>query len=444
MISLYQVFTSCSSCMRSMNNINNEAGNVAHNMTISPLFHCAHCSNARSKALQCGHIDAMLSNLRRDLLPETRRWVQGNRREIRESTEGLSLSFATIVIAQILVLASKEASLPRVTERLVDFAFGAFRHSHTLVHDGKASVSGIRACTVLAGAIASWICILPLVVANVSKIKLLVERAAKQALEQKIKTSVDNELGSVIMSLLSSHANIAYVSTNKDANSSSMDQILEWHRREEVRVASSCESESNVSNRSSRENFLKSCSKDSGQVVIKEDGYFPLLQLDEDSLSVVLSMLSPQRVLWGAGLACRQLGEFCRDPLLWKLFFRSRWPNIQCVGHSIDDDHDWLRLYINRRVLARLANEKRKHQLRWMRRNKNGNKRVGPFHIMCNVCGCTNKLHKETLMSNHMRRKHRSLVSSQCNDNANKLFLEHVHGFTNERHALKRRRLLES
>ena len=136
-------------------------------------------------------------------------------------------------------------------------------------------------------------------------------------------------------------------------------------------------------------------------------GVFPLLRLDRDVLSVILGLLSPQRVLWGVGLVCRQLSRASREPLMWRLMFKSRWPHVRCVGHLDTDPHDWLRLYINRRAMTHLATAKRNRQLRWMRANKNGQKRVAPPYRPCDVCGCSTKLYREgKAMARHLERAH--------------------------------------
>jgi hypothetical protein len=401
---------------------------------VSPLFRCPVCSKARSVAVGGGaaRLGATLAALRRDLRHETALWHAAGGTALATGHS----SAAAVCVAQVLVLASREAPTPHMRYCSVGFALGAFRNANALAQRGLASAEGLLTAEHLSNIVVSWAGVLPLLLADPHKVVALLEAAAEQVWQQREAVGVDLALKHVMGALASVYQGLVGVFGDDDpaavaaathahdpkTRHSSLRRILEWQREEQgaargnaaalavlrveqtVAMQESACAESELAGDDSdvREEGQK------GEEEEEEEGVFPLLRLHRDPLSVVLGMLSPQRVLWGIGLANRRLSLACRDPLMWRLLFKARWPNVQCIGHLDTDPHNWLRLYINRRALTHLAASKRKQQLRWLRNNKRGRKRLAPALRPCKVCSCSKtRLYREgEEMARHVTRAH--------------------------------------
>ena len=410
-------------------------------VTISPLFRCTGCSAALSTNILDAGLGAVLAALRRDLRPNTATWEATTLFAGTKPIQG-ELRYCGVVavcVAQVLVLASKNvpsaskvplAPLTMLSrERMVDFAIGAFRNANMLVQRGRASPVGVRAVTLLAEVFSSWASVLPLlVVDHPGRVIVLLEAAARQIWQQLSAVGVDAAMRRVIGALVSVYTGLAMILSNNDgccvnlsaySSCSALKRLLKWQKEEheaeednavalaELRDVAADIQETSVGEKTTN-------------VVVGEDeeskaaDVFPFLRLQRDPLSVILAMLSPQRVLWGIGLVNRQLSCSCRDPLLWRLLFKGRWPEVKCIGHLDTDPHDWLRLYINRRALTHLAALKRKQQLSWLRNNKRGHKRLAPPLCPCNVCGCNKQrlYRKGEAMARHVLREHDAIINN--------------------------------
>ena len=405
---------------------------------VSPLFRCPVCSKARSVAVGGGaaRLGAALAALRRDLRHETALWHAAGGTALATGHS----SAAAVCVAQVLVLASREAPTPHMRYCSVGFALGAFRNANALAQRGLASAEGLLTAEHLSNIVVSWAGVLPLLLADPHTVVALLEAAAEQVWQQREAVGVDLALKHVMGALASVYqglvgvfgdddpAAVAAATNARDPKTrhSSLRRILEWQREEQgaargnaaalavlqveqtaaMQEGACAKSESAGDDSDVGEEGQKG--EEEGEEEEEEEGVFPLLRLHSDPLSVVLGMLSPQRVLWGIGLANRRLSLACRDPLMWRLLFKARWPNVQCIGHLDTDPHNWLRLYINRRALTHLAASKRKQQLRWLRNNKRGRKRLAPALRPCKVCSCSKtRLYREgEEMARHVTRAH--------------------------------------
>ncbi len=384
-------------------------------VTVSPLFRCPGCGAVRAEAVRGGEaqLGAALAALRHDLRYETKMWKKAS--TVEQNVAGQDANIVTVCVAQVLVLASCEASTPRMRNLLMSFALGAFRNASTLVQRECASSVGARAAMQLSETVATWAGALPLLVANPHKVVALLEVTAAQVWEQREAVGANVALRrvmGVLASVFQSLAGVLDASSGDNDNvcgnekrCCALHRVLECHMIQ-YNVEQKKHEAANLA--ALEELVATGENKNLGRVVMKEENTFPLLELHRDPLSVVLSMLSPQRVLWGIGLANRQLGRMCRDPLIWRRLFKARWPSVRCFGHLDTDPHDWLRLYINRRALSHLAATKRKQQLRWYRHNNSGHKRLAPALRPCNVCGCSKtRLYREgEAMARHLARAH--------------------------------------
>ena len=204
-------FSACPTCAESVA----ESGAV----TMSPLFHCPTCTAVRRGVVaDPARLGAALLGMRRELSREVSAWV-------RSSVQHDSMTpvrVAPLCVAQILVLVSQEALVPRACGRLLTFAFGAFRKANMLVQRGRASACGVRAAAQLAHVIASWAKVIPLLIADTSRATVLLEVAAQQVWKQHSAVGMDDMLRHTMCALATACARLAAAVRSRDGRASTM------------------------------------------------------------------------------------------------------------------------------------------------------------------------------------------------------------------------------
>ena len=146
-----------------------------------------------------------------------------------------------------------------------------------------------------------------------------------------------------------------------------------------------------------------------------------LPRLPQDVLGVTFSFLTPARVIWGCCLLNKSMSVVCRDTLLWRHIFQTKWSKVQCglrcrVAHAGGDDaHDWRRMYIQRRLAVKkgrlkgwkLSKEwgpskksKKRHKKKTVGAGTKGTKGT-KWVVLCTSCGCNFIAENEKEMHKH-------------------------------------------
>ena len=360
---------------------------------ISPLYHCVKCTSARHKLYNL--IQRLgFSSLADVLLPHVRDWTTTT----GQRTTPEHLDPASVFVVHSLVLSTEESTSHDLSCSILKNAWKMLVHSQESAHDSKLG-------KILREATAAWVRALPLISCPTNRENIIL-KTVSDLMDHDWRTShpkvrLLQTIGSAVQDTFP---------TMKRTTSS-----LVWPHR--------------VSRKKKRETTL--VSNDHDDLLRRRDGSSSssssilLDSLSLDVLGVIFGFLSPPRIMWGCAMVNKRLSSSCRDNLLWKRIYQTKFPLVKCLslclpvhsdsGAHSGDSHDWRDLYMKRRAAAKrvrlkgwkLSTRFEKQSTR-SRRGKIKRKRYGKKStvVMCKCCGCNFVSSTEKLMLLHCESEH--------------------------------------
>ena len=365
---------------------------------IKPLYHCVKCTSARHKLYNL--IQRLgFSSLADVLLPHVRDWTTTTTTGQRTTPERLDP--ASVFVVHSLVLSTEESTSQDLSCSILKNAWKMLVHSQESAQDSKLG-------KILREVTATWVRALPLISCPNNRENIILKTVSDlmdhdwRASHPKVRLL--QTIGSAVQDTFPTMKR-----TTKPIRPNSAGKLkssLVWPHR--------------VSRKRKRVTTLISNDHDGGG----SSSNILLDSLSLDVLGVIFGFLSPPRIMWGCAMVNKRLASSCRDNLLWKRIYQTKFPLVKCSslclpvnsdsGAHSDDSHDWRDLYMKRRAAAkrvrlkgwklstRFEKQNTKSRRAKIKRKRYGKKTV----VMCKCCGCNFVSSTEKLMLLHCESEH--------------------------------------